>query len=187
MNNNDDEVFLKHLGKITPIKKKNRIHKEVIKVPKGLISKKKETVKELVKTKTENKNLKNTKYSIEVGGVNKLLRRGKVVIDKKIDFHGRTINEAKEIFNQAIVNSYNQNKRCILFITGKGLRYNKNENNQDYKNQPKLFYGKIRESFLDWVKDPKLSKYILTFEKAGIEKGGDGAFYIYLRKKKFSL
>ena len=33
-------------------------------------------------------------------------------------------------------------------------------------------------------KDPKLSKYILTFEKAGIEKGGDGAFYIYLRKKK---
>ena len=112
------------------------------------------------------------------------LKKGKIPIDKKIDFHGKTINEAKEIFNQAIVNSYNQNKRCILFITGKGLRYNKNVNNQDYKNQPKLFYGKIRESFLDWVKDPKLSKYILTFEKAGIEKGGDGAFYIYLRKKK---
>ena len=102
MNNNDDEVFLKHLGKITPIKKKNRVHKEVVKVPKGLISKKKEDVKEKIKTKTDNKDLKNTKYSIEVGGVNRLLKKGRVAIDKKIDFHGRTTNEAKEIFNQTI-------------------------------------------------------------------------------------
>ena len=30
----------------------------------------------------------------------------------------------------------------------------------------------------------KFSKYILSFEQASIEHGGDGAFYVYLRKNK---
>ena len=30
----------------------------------------------------------------------------------------------------------------------------------------------------------KFSKYILSFEKASADHGGDGAFYVYLRKKK---
>ena len=30
----------------------------------------------------------------------------------------------------------------------------------------------------------KFSKYILSFDQASIENGGEGAFYVYLRKKK---
>ena len=53
-----------------------------------------------------------------------------------------------------------------------------------FKKSPKLFYGKIREAFLEWVKKPELAKYILTTEKADFKHGGDGAFYVYLRKNK---
>ena len=37
---------------------------------------------------------------------------------------------------------------------------------------------------LEWVKKPELAKYILSIEKAKIEHGGDGAFYVFLRRKK---
>ena len=33
-------------------------------------------------------------------------------------------------------------------------------------------------------KKPGISKYILTTEKADLGRGGDGAFYVYLRKNK---
>ena len=33
-------------------------------------------------------------------------------------------------------------------------------------------------------KKPELAKYILTTEKASFAHGGDGAFYVYLRKNK---
>jgi DNA-nicking Smr family endonuclease len=42
----------------------------------------------------------------------------------------------------------------------------------------------IRNAFNSWVISNKFAKYILSYEKASFEHGGDGAFYVYLRKKK---
>ena len=80
--------------------------------------------------------------------------------------------------------NYYQNKRCLLFITGKGLYKQKKLFGDGLNKNPKLFYGKIREAFLGWVNKPELAKYILTTSKASFEHGGDGAFYVYLRKNK---
>ena len=52
-----------------------------------------------------------------------------------------------------------------------------------FQGTPKLFYGKIRESFMRWVTKPELLKFILSVERASTKDGGDGAFYVYLRKK----
>ena len=77
--------------------------------------------------------------------------------------------------------NYNKNKRCLLIITGKGV-HKKNQNEQD--TNPKLFYGKIKNSIINWINEDDLKKYILTYQNAGFEHGGDGALFVYLRKKK---
>ena len=68
-----------------------------------------------------------------------------------------------------------------MFVTGKGL-FKTRDNN--YKNNPKLYHGVIRAAFFDWVKSKRFSKHILSFGPASAEHGGDGAFYVYLRKNK---
>ena len=80
-----------------------------------------------------------------------------------------------------IRDSYNSGQRCLLFVTGKGLFKSKNYE-ESYK--PKLYHSIIRASFVEWARSKKFSKYILSFEQASIEHGGDGAFYVYLRKNK---
>ena len=113
-----------------------------------------------------------------------MLKRGQIHIDKKIDFHGKILSQAEDEFQNIVLESYKQKKRCLLFITGKGLHKQTNLFDDRLNKSPKLFYGKIRGAFLEWVRKPELAKYILTTEKASFEHGGDGAFYVYLRKNK---
>ncbi len=89
--------------------------------------------------------------------------------------------EAEEIFSSTILECFNKNKRCLLFITGKGLFKTKDS---EYNDDPRLYHGVIRAEFFKWVKSKNFSKHILSFEQASIEHGGDGAFYVYLRKNK---
>ncbi len=100
-----------------------------------------------------------------------------------MDFHGLGLLDAEEKFSEIVKNCYNKDQRCILFVTGKGL-HNKETNSNNVDTRPILFYGKIRMGLLEWVKKPELAKYILSIEKAKIEHGGDGAFYVFLRRKK---
>ena len=112
--------------------------------------------------------------------INKKLKKGKVPINKKIDFHGMSVLDAKELFIGTIQECYTKNLRCLLFVTGKGIFKKKNQE----QTGTKLYYGKIRESFFEWIKTTEVSNYILNVEQAGIEYGADGAFFVYLRKLK---
>ena len=97
----------------------------------------------------------------------------------KIDFHGFTTEEAKKKFFETIDSCFFTNKRCILFVTGKGM----STSHKAYDNK-RLFYGKIRNEFLNWTHKNTVSKKILSVEQAGPSHGGDGAFFVYLRKNK---
>ena len=120
-------------------------------------------------------------FALEKIDLRKALKRGSFYIDKKIDFHGRSLLESEEKFNKTVIDCYNKGQRFLLFVTGKGLF--KPKNNEDSE-KPKLYHGIIRSCFVEWAQSKKLSKYILSFEQASIEHGGDGAYYVYLRKKK---
>ena len=120
-------------------------------------------------------------FTLENVNIKKNIKKNILKIDKKIDFHGRSLLEAEEVFLSTITECFNKNKRCLLFVTGKGLFKTKNH---DDEGKPQLYHGVIRAEFFNWVKSKKLSKYILSFEQASIEHGGDGAFYVYLRKNK---
>ena len=180
MNNNDD-VFLKQMKGVNPIKKNNRIKKEDPKTNyksgKKNIVKKQEIINQNVKTI-----IKNREFSLEKIDLKKGIKKGSFHIDKKIDFHGKSLLESEGQFNNTIIESYNSGQRCLLFVTGKGLFKSKNFEESE---KPKLYHGIIRASFVEWARSKKFSKYILSFEQASIEHGGDGAFYVYLRKNKY--
>ena len=56
------------------------------------------------------------------------MKRGKIPINKRIDFHGLSVDEAKKLFLKTINDCFINNSRCILFITGKGIEKNTNTN-----------------------------------------------------------
>lgn len=175
MKKKDKEAFLKSVFGASPIKKKNKIKKEIHRKERVVLQK--QTTRDFL-----NKDFKKIKpksvFVLEKSNINKKLKKGKIQIDRKVDFHGLSVLDAEELFLNTIINCYSQNLRCILFVTGKGI-FNKNISNN--KNA-KLYYGKIRENFFIWIKKLEFQKYILSFEQANFENGGDGAFFVYLRK-----
>ncbi len=177
----ENDFFLKHMKGVAPIKKSNR-------APTPSSTKKN---KHRESTTKHNKgvgleeptttNIKTPHFSLAKVSIKKNIKKNIFKIDKKIDFHGKSLSEAEDIFSSTIIDCFNQNKRCLLFVTGKGVFKPKNH---DEFTKPKLYHGIIRASFFDWVKSNKFSKYILSYEQASIEHGSDGAFYVYLRKNK---
>ena len=181
MKKKESDIFVNLIKGVTPIKKSNKLERDIPIIKKNISLKKQNT------NKLSFSEIKNTltqpnvsKFQIETNKTNKKLKKGKIPIDKKIDFHGLTLLDAERLFTYTINTCYKNNLRCILFITGKGV-LKKTTNDLD---EPKLYYGKIRSNFLIWIKKKELSKFILNVEQASIKYGADGAFFVYLRKTK---
>ena len=170
----ESDFFLKQMNGVKPIKKNNKIEKEKSDIKNKIIPKKNTTIKDTEVV------VKNSKFNLEYINIKKNIKNKSFTIDKKIDFHGINLLESEELFSNTIKECYNGGLRCLLFVTGKGLFKVKN-NNED--SPPKLYHGVIRSAFTDWVTSNKFARQILSYEKASIEHGGDGAFYVYLRKK----
>ena len=86
------------------------------------------------------KEVKNSYFALESFNIKKNIKKNILKIDKKIDFHGRGLLEAEEIFSSTISECFNKNKRCLLFVTGKGLFKNKKD---EHENKPQLYHGII--------------------------------------------
>ena len=178
-----DDFFINKMKGVKPIEKKDDFFKKNNK--RKLYNVKKDiSVKESDLTTVKKiANIKKSEFNISFSEINKDLKKGRVKIDKKIDLHGFSLIEAEGMFRNSIIKCYNNNMRCILFITGKGVNKKTTDDiNEDQK--PKLFYGKIKNHITSWINDNSLNKYILTYQNAGIEHGGEGAIFIYLRKNK---
>ena len=89
------------------------------------------------------------------------------------------MEESKEKVVNFIVRNYKSKKRLLLLITGKGKRLPVSEGWRGT--------GKLKENVPLWLKSVQLSKYILWFDAANPENGGDGALMIYLKKSKNEL
>jgi len=95
----------------------------------------------------------------------KKTRRGKVEIDGKIDLHDMTQSEAFSALRRAVIRGYNNNKKCLLVVTGKGLRGQ----------------GVLRRSLPQWLDHPDLRHTISEFAPAHQRHGGTGAWYVFLK------
>ena len=177
----EDDFFLKKMKGVKPIKKEKT---NVIKIIENKTIGKKNTKlidTEIKKTKPKEINQTKTEYTISFGEINKDLKKGRIKIDRRLDLHGHTILDAYEKFRYEVVKLYNKNKRCMLVITGKGVHLKRKDGNEE---NPKLFYGKIKKSIIEWIKEDQFKNYILTYQDAGFDYGGDGALFVYLRRKK---
>ena len=96
----------------------------------------------------------------------KKLKSGKFTIHSKIDLHGYTLNDAEKKFFNFVIKSHEQGNRNLLIITGKG---------QDGE-------GKIRKSLHTWINKIDLSKLVIFYTHASPKDGGNGAYYVRLRK-----
>lgn len=181
MKEKDEQAFLKSIYGANPIKKNNKVKKNpspsqskynLIKKTKSLGENNTNNIKKTTTT--------SSLFKLEKTTINKKLKKGKIPIDKKIDFHGMSVFDAEALFSQTIINCYRKNLRCLLFVTGKGVLKKNNYNQHEIK----LYYGKIRNNFQTWALKDDLQKYILSVEQASIDYGADGAFFIYLRKQK---
>ncbi len=177
----ENDLFLKQMKGVTPLKKNNKLPKTKTIKKNKLTKNKTKLSTNVVTKKITNTNINTPSFSLERVRIKKNIKKNILKIDKKVDFHGKSLLVAEDIFSSTIIDCFNQNKRCLLFVTGKGVFKPKD---YDGFTEPKLYHGVIRASFFNWVKSKKFSEYILSYEQASIEHGGDGAFYVYLRKNK---
>ena len=103
-----------------------------------------------------------------------------VLIEKTIDFHGYTLDEANKKISDLINNCFTQGVNKINIITGKGLR-SKNKENPYISEDLSI----LKHSVPNFIKSKlSLMKIIKEISVANIEDGGQGAFYIFLKQKK---
>ena len=98
---------------------------------------------------------------------------------KKLDLHGYSLDEANKVVKNFIIKSFNYGYRKLLFVTGKGLR-SKTQNNP-YISEKLSF---LKYSVPEYIKnDESLNQKISKISEASIKDGGEGAIYIFLKKK----
>ena len=98
----------------------------------------------------------------------------------EIDLHGFTLDDANKKIEKFILECFNNGFNKIRVVTGKGLHSN---NEQDPYVSKDLSI--LRYSVPEFIKNNiELMKLINEFKEAPLEDGGEGAFYIFLKKKK---
>jgi DNA-nicking Smr family endonuclease len=99
---------------------------------------------------------------------------------KSIDLHGYTLEEANKSIESFIIKSYQENINKLIVITGKGIH---SQNKKDPYVSKDLSI--LKYSVPEFISNNKnLMKIIYEMKDAKIEDGGDGAFYIFLKKNK---
>ena len=97
---------------------------------------------------------------------------------KKIDLHGFSLDNANKVIEEFITDCFKKNINKIIVITGKGLRSKNNENPYVSKD-----LSILRHSVPDFIKSrSNLIEIIKQITEADIEDGGEGSFYIFLKK-----
>ena len=94
------------------------------------------------------------------------LKRGQMAITARLDLHGLTQSEAHGALQRFIARSYDQGRRTLLIITGKGHE------------------GVLRRAVPRWLDEPGLRPMILAREEAQPHHGGAGALYVLLRRRR---
>ena len=99
---------------------------------------------------------------------------------RTIDLHGCTLDKANEIISDFINKAYLDKVSKLIVVTGKGIHSDVEKNPYVSKDLSILKY-----SVPEYIENNiELKKIILEITHAKIEDGGDGAFYIHLKRKK---
>ena len=102
----------------------------------------------------------------------------KIKNTKYYDFHGFSLDEANKTIYKLIKDSYKNEVRKLVIVTGKGIHSDNEKNPYASKD-----LGILKYSIPEYIKNtPELMKLINEIKGADIKDGGGGAFYIFLKK-----
>ena len=175
------EVWHNYVKNISKIEGSHASTERSIKPNKRVLVK---SFKSLNGTPYENKSFQITdKVSSDQSSIGKKvltkLRGGKLKPEKILDLHGYSYDSARFRVIKFINDAYNDHKRLVLVITGKG---NKSKLDEKFSIENKR--GVLREAFPHWIESETIKPLVLSIAQAHISHGGNGAYYVYLRKKK---
>jgi DNA-nicking Smr family endonuclease len=106
------------------------------------------------------------------------LRTGAILPDLIVDLHGYSRDRAHHALMRAIDRAQSRRDRVILVITGKGRQTRENDEKSD---QPS---GVLRQSLPIWLDTPDLRRTIAALRPAHPRHGGDGAWYLILKRHR---
>ncbi|CAK0740118.1 DNA mismatch repair protein MutS [uncultured Gammaproteobacteria bacterium] len=98
------------------------------------------------------------------------LRRGQLDIDGRIDLHGLSQAQAHDALAGFVRRGWYDGRRCLLVITGKG---------SGGEGQ-----GVLRAAVPRWLHETPFRPLVLAIHPARTDHGGDGAYYILLRRRR---
>ena len=96
-------------------------------------------------------------------------RRGDLPIEGRIDLHGMTQEQAHQALAGFIHRAWNEGRRCVLVITGKG--------------GPRGV-GVLRQMLPRWLAGTAMRPMVLAVRNAQLKDGGDGAFYVLIKRRR---
>ncbi|HWP26381.1 MAG TPA: Smr/MutS family protein [Xanthobacteraceae bacterium] len=100
------------------------------------------------------------------------LARGLEPIDARLDLHGCTQAQAHAALLTFLRRAQTQDAKTVLVITGKG------------GDDPVRERGVLRRQVPLWLALPEFRKFVVGFEPAHIAHGGEGAFYVRVRRAR---
>ena len=105
------------------------------------------------------------------------LKRGKLKPEARIDLHGMTQAEAHPALIGFILRSVAEGRRLVLVITGKGKL-------RDEAPPLPVRHGVLRHNVPQWLRMAPVGPHVLQVTQAHLRHGGDGAYYVYLRRPR---
>ena len=108
----------------------------------------------------------------------KVMQRGKLKPEGRIDLHGMTVAQAHPALISFILSSQASGKRLVLVITGKGGK----------RDEPGAIapqrMGALKRQVPHWLAMAPVSSAVLQVSESHIRHGGAGAYYVYLRRMR---
>ena len=95
------------------------------------------------------------------------IARGREVIEARLDLHGLDQDRARARLLDFLLEAQARGARAVLVITGKGY----------------AGHGVLRRRTPEWLADPRLRGVVAGLSAAETHHGGEGAFYIALKRK----
>lgn len=102
------------------------------------------------------------------GRVERNIKSGDVIIEARLDLHGKTFQEAHETLSGFIQTQAKRGRRMLLVITGRGRS---NE-------------ASLRTDVPRWCAEMPLRAHILAVRPAAPNHGGEGAWYVVLKRQR---
>ncbi len=105
------------------------------------------------------------------------MKRGKLRPEGKLDLHGMRVDTAHPALTRFILSAQASGKRLVLVVTGKGK-------DRDEPGPIPTPLGVLRHRVPQWLSLPPLAQAVLQVTPAHISHGGEGAYYVYLRRSR---